>query len=245
MRLILAYDRTRKGKIVKHVLRIILIMAALLPWCASFAEPLGRLFFTPAQRNTLDAGNQLAKPREAALSGPRAATLNGVVTRSDGESTVWVNGHAVSRTGSAAVNASASAADPTAARVELPGTGGRVKLRVGQRFDRSTGKVRESYESASVEAVQSASDTAIQKPVDRSSRDTPAPVITPGQTPFRDGATWDDFFNDRRDRSIARDTNAANAAAFNAGSQRRTLRGSSRAGSSRAADPDNDGPTND
>ena len=166
MRIILAYDRTRKGKVVKRGFHILMVMAAIMPWCASnSAETLGRLFFTPAQRSTLDAGKQLATPRKAAPSGPRAATLNGVVTRSDGESTVWVNGHSVTRTGSP--NASASHSDPAAARVELQGAGGRVKLKVGQRFDRSTGKVQESYESAPVDAMQSASDTAIQKSVDR------------------------------------------------------------------------------
>ena len=166
MRIVLAYDRTRKGKVVKRGFHILMVLAAMLPWCASnSAETLGRLFFTPAQRSTLDAGKQLATPRKATPSGPRAATLNGVVTRSDGESTVWVNGHSVTRTGSP--NASASHSDPAAARVELQGAGGRVKLKVGQRFDRSTGKVQESYESAPVDAMQSASDTAIQKSVDR------------------------------------------------------------------------------
>ena len=166
MRIILAYDRTRKGKVVKRGFHILMVMVAIMPWCASnSAETLGRLFFTPAQRSTLDAGKQLATPRKAAPSGPRAAMLNGVVTRSDGESTIWVNGHSVSRSGSP--NASASHSDPAAARVELQGAGGRVKLKVGQRFDRSTGKVQESYESAPVDAMPSASDTAIQNPVDR------------------------------------------------------------------------------
>ena len=166
MRIVLAYDRTRKGENVKRSFHILVVMTAMLLWCASnSAEPLGRLFFTPAQRNTLDAGKQLAKPRQAAPSGPRAAMLNGVVTRSDGESTVWVNGHSVSRSGSQ--NASASHSDPAAARVELQGAGGRVKLKVGQRFDRSTGKVQESYESAPADAMQSVSDTAIPKLIDR------------------------------------------------------------------------------
>ena len=153
---------------MKRCLRILSVVAATLPWCATHsAEPLGRLFFTPAQRNMLDAGKQVAVPRKAAPSGPRAAMLNGVVTRSDGESTIWVNGDAVSRMGSQAVNASASAADPAAARVELQGTKGRVKLKVGQRFDRSTGKVEESYESAPVDAKQSAPDTTPQKSQDQ------------------------------------------------------------------------------
>jgi hypothetical protein len=168
MRFVLAYDRTRKGQVVKRGLRIILVIAVTLPWCATVAaEPLGRLFFTPAQRNTLDAGKQLATSRKAAPSGPPAATLNGVVTRSDGESTIWVNGHAVSGNGTPAVNASASASDPAAARVELRGARNPVRLKVGQRFDRSTGKVKESYESATVDTKQSVADPTPQKSSDR------------------------------------------------------------------------------
>ena len=169
MRIILAYDRTRKGKVVKRGFHILMVMAAIMPWCASnSAETLGRLFFTPAQRNTLDAGKQLAKPRQAAPNGPQAATLNGVVTRSDGVPTVWVNGHAVGG-GTSAVNASPSASDPAAARVELRGTSHPVRLRVGQSFDRSTGKVVESYESARADAKQSVSEPTQQQSVDRPS----------------------------------------------------------------------------
>jgi hypothetical protein len=153
---------------VKGGLRILLAIMAALPWYATYsAEPLGRLFFTPAQRNTLNAGKQLAVPRKGTPSGPRAAMLNGVVTRSDGESTIWVNGNAVSRVGSQGVNASTSASDPAAARVELQGTKERIKLKVGQRFDRSTGKVEESYRSAPVDTKQTAPDTTPQESPDQ------------------------------------------------------------------------------
>ena len=154
---------------MKRGFHFLLVMAAMLPWCATnSAEPLGRLFFTPAQRSTLDAGKQLATPRKAAPSGPQAAMLNGVVTRSDGVSTVWVNGHAVGG-GTLAVNASPSASDPAAARVELRGARNPVRLRVGQSFDRSTGKVVESYESTTVNTKQSESEPTQRKPVDRRS----------------------------------------------------------------------------
>ena len=170
MRFVLAYHRPRKGQVVKRVLPILWVIAAMLPWWATpAAEPLGRLFFTPAQRSMLDAGKQLATPRKAAPSGPLAAKLNGVVTRSDGESTVWVNGHAVGGDGTPAVNASASASDPAAARVELRGARNPVRLRVGQSFDRSTGKVVESYESATADAKQSVSEPPQQQSVDRPS----------------------------------------------------------------------------
>ena len=124
-----------------------LLMLALLAPSLHAAEPLGRLFFTPAQRNTLDAGKQLDRPKKAGptVRGPRSVTVNGIVTRSDGESTVWVNGGAagVKRKGTATITAKAYSA--STARVQVTGTN--AKLRVGQTLDRTTGKVTEPYES--------------------------------------------------------------------------------------------------
>ena len=145
MRIILAYDRTRKGKVVKRGFHILMVMAAIMPWCASnSAETLGRLFFTPAQRSTLDAGKQLATPRKAAPSGPRAATLNGVVTRSDGERTVWVNGKAYYNGSPEGAEIKTSPATPANAEVRVSGQALAVRVKVGQQLDLNSGKVRES-----------------------------------------------------------------------------------------------------
>ena len=79
----------------RHLQVLVVLIAALPWWPAHTAEPLGRLFFTPAQRKALDAGKQVRTSQSSAASAvrvPREITLNGVVTRSDGESTVWVNG---------------------------------------------------------------------------------------------------------------------------------------------------------
>lgn len=124
-----------------------LLLLALLAPSLHAAEPLGRLFFTPAQRNTLDAGKQLDRPKAAGptVRGPRSLTVNGVVTRSDGESTVWVNGGAagIKRRGAATISAVPSTS--AAAKVQVEGS--TAKLRVGQTLDRATGKVTESYEA--------------------------------------------------------------------------------------------------
>ena len=133
-------------------LRILLVLAAMLPWCATHsAEPLGRLFFTPSQRAALDAGKQISKPRTVravAPRRPRAVTLNGVVTRSDGESAVWINGHEAGNKSVSGVRASTSAADPTSAQLKVGGARKSVRLRVGQQLDPVSGKVLERYESA-------------------------------------------------------------------------------------------------
>ena len=139
--------------------RILLVVAAMLPWCATHsAEPWGRLFFTPSQRAALDAGKSLGKPRTVravAPRGPRAVTLNGVVTRSDGESAVWINGHEARGKPVSGVSASTSATDPTSAQLRVGGARNSVRLRVGQQLDPASGKVLEPYEmpapSATVE----------------------------------------------------------------------------------------------
>lgn len=132
--------------------RVLLVLVALLPWWATHsAEPLGRLFFTPSQRAALDAGKQVGKPRTVravAPRGPRAVTLNGVVTRSDGGTAVWINGHEAAGKTVPGIRASASATDPTSAQLRVGDTGKSVRLRVGQQLDRVSGKVLEPYESA-------------------------------------------------------------------------------------------------
>ena len=115
---------------------------------AAQAENLGRLFFTPAERNALDAGKFTATRERPALRGPRSVTLNGVVKRSDGQFTVWVNGKSVGEGGLSGVIAAPSHADPAAARVRVRGASAAVSLRVGQRLERETGKVSDAYDAA-------------------------------------------------------------------------------------------------
>jgi hypothetical protein len=68
---------------------------------AAGAEPLGRLFHSPAERSALDSLRKArlqpqkpAAPRPSAE--PQSARLDGYVVRSDGRSTLWVNGSAIS-----------------------------------------------------------------------------------------------------------------------------------------------------
>ncbi|MFL6579684.1 MAG: hypothetical protein ACJ8G2_02990 [Burkholderiales bacterium] len=134
---------------MKRSLWIMCLLPAALSWnTARAAEPLGRLFFTPAQRHIFDSGKQLPSTTpKAAPPGPQTAKLNGVVTRSDGENTVWINGHTIDRK-NPPIKATASPTDPAVARVELPDAKNSVKLKVGQRYVRSTGKIIESYQQS-------------------------------------------------------------------------------------------------
>lgn len=60
-------------------------------------EPLGRLFFTPERRAVLER-QRLTNVREAEAMDGVSMSLDGVVVRSSGKSTVWINGRAQNET---------------------------------------------------------------------------------------------------------------------------------------------------
>lgn len=64
----------------------------LPPPPAAAEEPLGRLFFTPERRQAMDRQRQLNTPEKSDVEDSPTLTINGVVTRSSGKRTVWVNG---------------------------------------------------------------------------------------------------------------------------------------------------------
>ena len=97
------------------------------------ASGLGRLFFTPEQRRQLD------RQREGERQ-PRAdsATLliDGVVRRSDGATTVWING-VPQRERLPGIRILPSAQDPSRVTLGIEGDAP-VRLRVGEAFKRAT-----------------------------------------------------------------------------------------------------------
>ena len=58
------------------------------------AQDLGRLFFTPERREALDRQRQFKVPENLEVPDDPTLTINGVVTRSSGKRTVWINGTA-------------------------------------------------------------------------------------------------------------------------------------------------------
>ena len=100
---------------------LLLTLIGLLP--TAQAGELGRLFFTPQQRQQLDmTGN----------SGDNNAQrnyiiVNGVVQKKGGKRTVWVNG-------AAQEDGSSNGKNPTSASVTPPGKPNPVQLKVGQRL---------------------------------------------------------------------------------------------------------------
>lgn len=111
---------------------------------AAVAQELGRLFFTPEQRAELDARRKARVPDRpaAVLIESPSTTLDGYVKRSDGKSTVFLNGEAVTEGADAKrVQVIPSRDDASRATIEVGEGGRRIPLKVGESLDRGTGEV--------------------------------------------------------------------------------------------------------
>lgn len=121
--------------------------------------PLGRLFLTPDQRVALDNArrNRIRAEALAAVAEKkpkiplsRTVTINGVVNRSDGESTVWVNGHPVEGETADGMRIVVTPGSDSSVVLREPDKGRRIRLKVGQRADVLSGRIDESYDRPSV-----------------------------------------------------------------------------------------------
>ena len=102
-------------------------------------EPIGRLFFTPQQRAMLDAGRRIATTktptqRKSAPRRPQGIELNGIILRSDGSQTVWLNGKAHHDNAQRRMHIEVDPQTPESALVQLPGRPS-ATLRVGERVN--------------------------------------------------------------------------------------------------------------
>lgn len=108
--------------------------------CSQFAqaEPLGRLFFTPERRAALERQRQLnIQETQAAIEGS-TLTVSGLVQRSGGRNTAWINGAPVDEKGADPnVRVQIDRTSPGRATVtageEAPAT-----LKVGEAINRTT-----------------------------------------------------------------------------------------------------------
>jgi hypothetical protein len=123
------------------------------------SESLGRLFFTPSERARLDDLRhrpppppvEIAKPEQPLPApGPRYVTVNGVVRRSDGESTVWLNNKPVrgQQAEQGLLVAPTRGQPPSHVTVRVPETGRSVDVKVGQQLEVNSGSVQETYRQA-------------------------------------------------------------------------------------------------
>ncbi|MDP1674464.1 MAG: hypothetical protein Q8L65_15300 [Burkholderiales bacterium] len=164
---------------MKALLLILLLLA--LP-ATHAAELAGRLFFTPQQRVQLDQLRTqkavASQVREEPI--PETVTYNGIIRRSDGKTTIWMNNQPMS----AAELRSGQAVTGTVSRdgrilLQNPqaGTGGRLELKVGQSATLLSGKVDESFSSQ--RAAPEKSKAADPKAATEATKPAPAPGAGP------------------------------------------------------------------
>lgn len=101
-------------------------------------EP-GRLFFSPERRQVLDQQRKTKSFQETVVEG-ETLTLNGIVSRSSGKWTVWVNGSPVTESDSSSVAVAPVKGSSSLGRMNAATEGGTPSVvAVGNAVDRSTG----------------------------------------------------------------------------------------------------------
>ena len=142
---------------------IVAVLLAVLGTPGVAQEPsLGRLFLTPEQRAALDNArrNRIRAEALAAtvdkkpkIPPARSVTINGIVSRSDGESTIWVNGRPTEGQTEDGMRVTISPDSQSSVVLREPEKGRRVRLKVGQKADLISGRIQESYEQRRIPAT--------------------------------------------------------------------------------------------
>jgi hypothetical protein len=111
------------------------------------------MFYTPAQRATLDnarkqnirveIGNE-SEQQPAAAPVPQNVSVNGIIRRSDGKNTIWLNNRVVNEQNPGGMNAAIGKSD-NRVRLSVPDSGRSVDLKVGQTVEIVSGTIEESY----------------------------------------------------------------------------------------------------
>ena len=142
-------------------MKLIAIILVFFSQLATAAEPMGRLFTSPAERSNLDYLRQTKKneplkvdaPVQAAEIAPPAivvlpdaVNLQGYVKRNDGkQSTVWVNNQAMTENSrNKEVTVGKLSAGSNRVPIKLSANGKRLNLKAGQVYDPETNKVKEA-----------------------------------------------------------------------------------------------------
>jgi hypothetical protein len=127
------------------------------------AEPMGRLFTSPAERSNLDYLRKTKKlnapikaeapidaPEAVPIVLPEAVNLQGYVKRNDGkQGTIWVNDKALQEnSGNKDVQVGRLSENSNRVPIKLTGNGKHLNLKAGQVYDPETNRVREARNHA-------------------------------------------------------------------------------------------------
>jgi hypothetical protein len=131
----------------------------LIAESAAAAEPLGRLFFTPAQRSSLDVARsqktrvtvETESTDERTAPAPEILTYGGMVRRSDGKTTIWINNRALHEKETVRGTSIVNRPRPDGSiRLQIPQSNRSVDLKVGQSVELLSGAVEENYDRRAI-----------------------------------------------------------------------------------------------
>lgn len=131
-----------------------LVFVALSAPATAADSTVGRLFFTPSQRASLDVARSqrtrvtvaTERTEELLQPAPQTITYGGMIRRSDGQTTVWLNNRRVDESRPAAGSTIVRQVRPNGAvTLEVPQSNRRVDLKVGQSVEVLSGSIGEGY----------------------------------------------------------------------------------------------------
>lgn len=181
------------------MMRLLLAALLALTGAAQAAEIEGRLFFTPAQRAQLDALRaqkvrqppQIGEEENTAAPAPEVITYGGIVRRSDGKSTVWLNDKAISDRAKAADAGIGRVRTDGAITIKPPQSERSVSLKVGQSLEVVSGVIEEPYARQLTRTLPAAKPKA-KPPVDATS----VPAVPTAESQGRTGVRRDSTASD-------------------------------------------------
>jgi len=190
-----------------------LAIILLFVTCTATGAELGRLFFTPDQRAKLDDARRRNLRIDFGNEGEPAATpappvaqhfsVNGVVRRNDGKSTVWINNRPVGEPSADGV--SVSAGRDNRIRLTVPDSGRSLDLKVGQTAEVVSGTIAESFAKRPATGAEAKPPTADTTTTAAADKGPAAPQGKPA-LPQRQRAGRTDRDTDRPDDAANNNT---------------------------------------
>lgn len=122
----LVHHEEQERAMIRYSLSFLLLtLFGMLP--VAQAKELGRLFYTPLQRQQLESGTAASNNGSTESERRNYIIVNGVVQKHGGNRTVWING-------AAQAIEPGNDRNPTTAPVAVPGKSQPVQLKVGQKL---------------------------------------------------------------------------------------------------------------
>jgi len=138
---------------VKRALPPLVLVLLLGSAAGAAGQELGRLFLSPEQRAALDARRKAKLPDRPAAAAVESPTtrVDGMVMRSGGKSTVWLNGEPVPEgTQPEGVRVAPGRRDPSSVSVTVGEGERRVEMKIGESIDRGSGELRDVIGSGEI-----------------------------------------------------------------------------------------------